>query len=168
MGYSLWGCKESDPTKQLTHTQSSLLLCSETSRKLEDEEFHQDSPRLGAISPLTLLKHWGGGSSLPAPTHPCSRPVAAAGWALMEGLGNSPGMSPRWGHRTRQREGLRAAAESASWARGRGAGMETGAAGVGRTGFVVPGRRGTVLAGCCWIGTPGVPDPLSMSRQGVE
>ena len=167
MGYSLWGCKESDPTKQLTHTQSSLLLCSETSRKLEDEEFHQDSPSWGYLPshpPQTL----GGGPSLPAPTHPRSRPVAAAGWALMEGLGNSPGMSPRWGHRTRQREGLRAAAESASWARGRGAGMETGAAGVGRTGSVVPGRRGTVLAGCCWIGTPGVPDPLSMSRQGVE
>ena len=63
---------------------------------------------------------------------------------------------------------LRAAVESASWAKGRGAGMETGAVGVGRTGSVAPGRRGTILAGCCWVGTPGVPDPLSMSRQGVE
>ena len=167
MGYSLWGCKELDTTNQLTHTQSSLLFCSETSRKLEDEELHQDNPRPGALSPLTLLKHCGG-ASLPAPTHPRSRPAAAAGRAPMEGLGNSPGMSPRQGHWTRQREGLRAAAESASWARGRGAGMETGAAGVGRTGSVVPGRRRTVLAGCCWVGTPGSPDPLSMSRQGVE
>ena len=60
VGYSLWGCKESDPTKQLTHTQSSLLLCSETSRKLEDEEFHQDSPSWGYLPshpPQTL----GGG-----------------------------------------------------------------------------------------------------------
>ena len=59
MGYSLWGCKESGTTKQLTHIQSSLLLCSETSRKLEDEELHQDSPSWGSLPPL--LRHWAGG-----------------------------------------------------------------------------------------------------------
>ena len=154
----------SDTTKQLTHIQSSLLLCSETSRNLEDEELHQDSPSWG--SPPTS-SDTGRGASPPALTHPCSRPAAAAGRAPMEGLGSSPGMSPRRGHRTRRREGLRAAVESASWARGRGAGTETGAGGVGRTGSVASGRRGTVLAGC-WVGTPGAPGPLSMSRQGVE
>ena len=69
VGCSLKGCRESDTTKQLTRTQSSLLLCSETSRKLEDEELHQDSPRLGDLSPLTLLKHWGRGGLLFQPRH---------------------------------------------------------------------------------------------------
>ena len=132
------------------------------------KSFTKIAPVLG-ISPLSPSSNTGvGGPSLPALTHPHSRPAAVAGRAPTEGLGNSPGMSPRRGHRTRQREGLRAAVESASWAKGRGAGMETGAVGVGRTGSVAPGRRGTILAGCCWVGTPGVPDPLSMSRQGVE
>lgn len=86
----------------------------------------------------------------------------------MEGPGSSPGMCPRWGHRTMQTESLPAVEGSGSWAcgRGRGAGMETGAGGVGKAGSVESGRTGTVLAGC-WVDIPGVPAPPSTSRRGV-
>ena len=58
MGYSLWGCKESDTTQQLTHTQVRLVFVvvvltafslMELTRKLETQEV--------GLLPSTIV-HW--------------------------------------------------------------------------------------------------------------
>ena len=85
MGYSLWGCKESGTTKQLTHIQSSLLLCSETSRKLEDEELHHDSPSWGSLPPPSSDTGRGGFSSSP------DSPMFPAGGCSRTGPDGGPG-----------------------------------------------------------------------------
>ena len=69
MGYSLWGCKESDPTKQLTHTQSSYSALKPPGN-WRMKSFTKIAPVLG-LSPLSPSSNTGAGGLLfqPRLTH---------------------------------------------------------------------------------------------------